>query len=68
MLSAVKGTPREFVTRVRGPALRAARNSIQQAPLAAAPGTRLVAPHHPRVVAYLCDEGVLGLVDPVLEF
>jgi hypothetical protein len=67
MLSAVKGTPREFVTRVRGPALRAARNSIQQAPLAAAPGTRLVAPHHPRVVAYLCDEGVLGLVDPVLE-
>jgi hypothetical protein len=21
-----------------------------------------------RVVAYLCDEGVLGLVDPVLEF
>jgi hypothetical protein len=67
MLSAVKGTPREFVTRVRGPALRAARNSIQQAPLAAAPEARRVALHRPRVVAYLCVEGVLGLVDPVLE-
>jgi hypothetical protein len=68
MLSAVKGTPREFVTRVRGPVLRAAHNSIQQAPLAAAPEARRVALHRPRVVAYLCDEGVLGLVDPVLEY
>jgi hypothetical protein len=68
MLSAVKGTPREFVTRVRGPSLQAAHNSIQQAPLAAAPGTRPVALHRLRVAAHLCDVGVLGLVDPVLEF
>ena len=68
MLSAVKGTPREFVTRVRGPVLRAAHNSIQQASRAAAPGARLVALHRLRVAANLCDVGVVGLVDPVLEF
>jgi hypothetical protein len=68
MLSAVKGTHREFVTRVRGPALRAAHNSIQQASRAATPGARLVALHRLRATAYLCDVGVLGLVDPLLEF
>jgi hypothetical protein len=68
MLSAVKGTPREFVTRVRGPALRAAHNSIQQSSCAAAPGAQPVARHRLRVAANLCDVGVLGLVDPVLEF
>ena len=68
MSSTVKGTPREFVRRLRGPALRAAHNSIQQASRAAAPGARLVALHRLRAAAYVCDVGVLGLVDPVLEF
>jgi hypothetical protein len=68
MLSTVKMTPREVVTRPRGPELRAAHTSIKEASRAAAPAAQPVALHRLRVAAYLCDVGVLGLVDPVLEF
>jgi hypothetical protein len=60
MLSTVKGTPREFVTRVRGQVLRAAHNSIRQASRAAAPVAQLIAFHRLRAAAYLCDVGVIG--------